>query len=256
MAASCEFTIDDEDDLSISLPIDDETTGAIQLVDSVMIPSVTADAVAPQVDGPSTPVIPSSPAAEQHPSPPPLSTTPVVTNATTTQQEAMVHRVTPPPMSHLAGTPLTPPTHQILATATTNNNNTNEANICYHPDVLDIKIRRKRRTAALGVAGGIAGMLLLGPIGGIAVGASAAICTKAALKRKEINKMKQLEKRRALERAMDQAERDAVQREQEDDTVTSTLSDHDSDHPLSSSEFSLDDHQHHGVAFTNPTISA
>lgn len=57
------------------------------------------------------------------------------------------------------------------------------------PDVqsalLDMKIKRKRRTIASGVAGGTVGLLVLGPIGAVAGGMGGALLCKRAGKRRE-----------------------------------------------------------------------
>ena len=50
---------------------------------------------------------------------------------------------------------------------------------------LQQKSERKRKTVFAGVLGGTAGLLVLGPVAGVALGAGCAIITKRNLKRKE-----------------------------------------------------------------------
>ena len=56
-----------------------------------------------------------------------------------------------------------------------------------------MKNRRKRRTVASGVAGGIIGLVALGPVGGIAAGVGGAYAAKKIGKRNEKRRMDQLE---------------------------------------------------------------
>jgi hypothetical protein len=51
------------------------------------------------------------------------------------------------------------------------------------------KRARKRKTVLAGVVGGTAGLILIGPVAGVALGAGSAILTKHILKRKENNKV-------------------------------------------------------------------
>lgn len=169
------FTIDDDDDdeTALNMFVDDETQGAIQLRES-------------------NPV--STPSISHHPLP---------------EESSMIR-------SSLSNPPIeayTAPNHSPSSNNTTllvhPAPTSSGTNLGYHPEILDLKVKRKRRTATLGVIGGVAGLLLLGPIGGIAVGASAAICTKAVGKRKEKNKVREIRKQRALAQAMEEAEQNA-----------------------------------------------
>lgn len=81
------------------------------------------------------------------------------------------------------------------------------ANLQYHPEVLDLTLSRKRRTAIFGFVGGVTGLILLGPIVGIAVGACAAIGTSAAGTGRERRKMNEIRRRRFGSMAQCRAER-------------------------------------------------
>mmetsp|Transcript_1842 Transcript_1842/g.4044 ORF Transcript_1842/g.4044 Transcript_1842/m.4044 type:complete len:132 (+) Transcript_1842:72-467(+) len=61
------------------------------------------------------------------------------------------------------------------------------------PEIQGMKNRRKRRTVASGVAGGIVGLVALGPIGGIAGGIGGAMVAKRVGKRNEKKRMDRLE---------------------------------------------------------------
>lgn len=56
-----------------------------------------------------------------------------------------------------------------------------------------MKNRRRRRTVATGVAGGIVGLVALGPVGGIVAGGAGAYAAKKIGKRNEKRRMDQLE---------------------------------------------------------------
>jgi hypothetical protein len=59
-----------------------------------------------------------------------------------------------------------------------------------------MKGRRKRRTVASGVAGGIVGLVALGPLGMIAGGVGSAVVAKRVGKRNEKRRMDELEAQR------------------------------------------------------------
>lgn len=63
------------------------------------------------------------------------------------------------------------------------------------PEIKTMKNRRKRRTVASGVAGGVLGLVALGPIGGIAAGVGGAMVAKKVGKRNEKKRMDKLEAR-------------------------------------------------------------
>eukprot|EP00523_Entomoneis_sp_CCMP467_P001752 CAMPEP_0168758412 /NCGR_PEP_ID=MMETSP0724-20121128/21686_1 /TAXON_ID=265536 /ORGANISM="Amphiprora sp., Strain CCMP467" /LENGTH=233 /DNA_ID=CAMNT_0008807287 /DNA_START=63 /DNA_END=764 /DNA_ORIENTATION=- len=217
--ATMAFTIDDEDDQEeFALPVvDDETTGALALTAVTLQEAQKQDA---SVTIQEQSIVTVSAASESCSSSPAVPAT-TTTSTTTTE--------TPPPTSSPTSStehrgavrPPPPPTTTMMM----------PTNDRYHPDMLDLKVKRKRRTAALGIVGGIAGMIVLGPIGGIAVGASAAICTTAASKRKERKTLQAIKrKRQEIDRAMEQAEMEALQQEGDvsldltDDTASTEFS--------------------------------
>lgn len=62
-------------------------------------------------------------------------------------------------------------------------------------EIKDMKGRRKRRTVASGVAGGVVGLIALGPVGGIIGGVGSAVVAKKIGKRNEKRRMDEIEAR-------------------------------------------------------------
>uniref|UniRef100_A0A7S2V6T6 Uncharacterized protein n=1 Tax=Entomoneis paludosa TaxID=265537 RepID=A0A7S2V6T6_9STRA len=61
------------------------------------------------------------------------------------------------------------------------------------PDkITKMKLRRKRRTIAAGVTGGVIGLVALGPVGAVAGGVGSAVATKVIGKRMERRKMEKI----------------------------------------------------------------
>ena len=62
-------------------------------------------------------------------------------------------------------------------------------------EIQAMKNRRKRRTVASGVVGGVLGLVALGPVGGIAAGVGGAYVAKKVGKRNEKRRMDEIEAR-------------------------------------------------------------
>merc|ERR1712043_24615 len=59
-------------------------------------------------------------------------------------------------------------------------------------DLLEMKLRRKRRTVLFGVVGGLAGLIVLGPFGAVLGGFAGALGTRANGKRKESRRRQEI----------------------------------------------------------------
>lgn len=206
VVSSSPFTIDDDDDDCE----DNMAAGAIAMVDSVVVPKLQdQEEKASGKEEESQPV-------QQRQSLPTV-VTPTTIHQAKTPLTGLVSPSSPEVTTGGLMAVVTPPSspHATSPTVKRDNDKVVYPNLTCHPEVLELKIRRKRRTVVLGVVGGVVGTLLAGPIGGIAIGAAASICTKAAGKRKEIDKMQQIKKHCDVERATDRAEYEAQRKEQQ-----------------------------------------
>lgn len=66
------------------------------------------------------------------------------------------------------------------------------SNLKYHPEIVDLRLRRKRRTVAVGVIAGVTGLILLGPLGAVIGGLGGALVTKSVGKRRERRRQSEL----------------------------------------------------------------
>jgi hypothetical protein len=85
------------------------------------------------------------------------------------------------PSSNIVGTVACPPTEPAFTATTT----TYTIPAIPKPDLSAMKKKRKRRTVAWGIVGGVAGLVVLGPLGAVAGGLMGALLTKARCKRRE-----------------------------------------------------------------------
>mmetsp|Transcript_12802 Transcript_12802/g.28830 ORF Transcript_12802/g.28830 Transcript_12802/m.28830 type:complete len:235 (-) Transcript_12802:198-902(-) len=84
-------------------------------------------------------------------------------------------------------------TYTIPASDTNNQQQQKVIPSAYNNDeLLEMKLRRKRRTIIWGVVGGVVGVVFLGPIGGIAGGLAGSLGTRANGKRREKKKRNEI----------------------------------------------------------------